>query len=83
MKKADILQALRPVIKAFEELAIPYYIGGSIASSIYGLARATIDVDVAAAIRQEHVQPLTNALQGRYFIDADMIFEKAKVKRQK
>lgn len=74
-KKPDILEALRPVIKAFEDISIPYYIGGSIASSIYGLARATMDVDLVAAIKQEHIQPLKEALQDRYFIDTDMILE--------
>ena len=45
MKIPDILIAVRPVIQAFEKLSIPYYIGGSIASSLYGMARATLDVD--------------------------------------
>jgi len=36
MKIPDILIAVQPVIQAFEKLSIPYYIGGSIASSLYG-----------------------------------------------
>jgi hypothetical protein len=36
-----ILQALDPVVEAFEELGIRYQIGGSVASSAYGIARAT------------------------------------------
>lgn len=75
MKKSDILEALHPVIKAFDDLSISYYIGGSIASSIYGLARATMDVDLVAAIKQEHIEPLKDALQDHYFIDPDMILE--------
>ncbi|OQY01380.1 MAG: hypothetical protein B6I22_14525 [Desulfobacteraceae bacterium 4572_123] len=46
MKTPDILLAVQPVIQAFEKLSIPYYIGGSIASSVYGMARATIKIDV-------------------------------------
>lgn len=42
MKKPDLLGALKPVIDAFDRLAIPYYIGGSIASSAYGIPRATM-----------------------------------------
>jgi hypothetical protein len=75
MKKPDILEALRPVIKAFDDLSISYYIGGSIASSIYGLARATMDVDLVAAIKQKHIKPLKDALQVNYFIDTDMVSE--------
>ena len=49
MKKPDIVAAAEPVIKAFEKLGILYYIGGSIASSAYGIARATIDVDMVSS----------------------------------
>ena len=50
MKNPDIIAAVRPVVKAFEEFGIQYYIGGSVASSAYGVARATLDVDVVADI---------------------------------
>lgn len=40
MEQTKILNALEPVINAFDELGITYYIGGSIASSAYGVARA-------------------------------------------
>jgi hypothetical protein len=55
MKNPDILLAIKPVIDAFEELGIAYYIGGSLASSLYGIARATMDVDVVADISSTHV----------------------------
>jgi len=48
MTNPDILLAIKPVIKAFDRLSIPYYIGGSVASSVYGMARATMDVDIIA-----------------------------------
>ena len=53
MKKPDILIALDPVIKAFIKIGIPYCIGGSVASSAYGIARATLDVDLVADIKPE------------------------------
>jgi hypothetical protein len=34
MKNPDILGAMHPVIKTLEALPIPYYISGSIASSL-------------------------------------------------
>jgi len=45
MKKNDIVDALNEVIECFDKLAIAYYIGGSVASSAYGIARATMDVE--------------------------------------
>ncbi|MFQ6041338.1 MAG: hypothetical protein ACE5PV_10820 [Candidatus Poribacteria bacterium] len=41
MKKPDIIAALEHVIEVFENLGIGYYIDGSVASSAYGIARAT------------------------------------------
>jgi hypothetical protein len=69
----DILVAITPLVEVLEELSIPYHIGGSVASSLYGLPRLTIDVDVIADLRQGHVRPLVIQLQTDYYIDEDMI----------
>jgi len=75
MKTPDILVALKPVINIFEKLSIPYYIGGSIASSIYGIARATMDIDIVAKIEIHHIPGLKQHLKNDYYIDEDMIME--------
>ena len=43
-------KALLPVIEALTALHVPYYVGGSIASSVTGVARATLDADLVAAL---------------------------------
>lgn len=73
MATPDILAALTPVTKAFDQLSIQYYIGGSVASSIYGMARATMDVDIVADIRKFHILKLKALLEEEYYIDEDMI----------
>src|SRR4030042_2611920 len=73
MKKPDIIRALNRVIDCFEKLGIAYYIGGSVASSAYGLARATMDVDLVANVEIHQVDNLVKALEKDYYIDADMI----------
>ena len=75
MKIPDILIAVQPVIQAFEKLSIAYYIGGSIASSLYGMARATLDVDIVADLKVDHIAPLKQFLEHQYYIDEDMIAE--------
>jgi hypothetical protein len=75
MKTPDILQAVEPVISAFDKLSILYYIGGSIASSVYGIARATMDVDIVADIKIENIFPLKQILGNEYYIDENMIEE--------
>jgi len=70
---ADLQDALEPLAQVLQQLGIRYYIGGSVASSAHGLPRTTQDVDMVLAILPMHIQPLTDALQDEYYIDADMI----------
>jgi hypothetical protein len=75
MTDPDLIRALSPIIRAFEQSSIPYYIGGSLASSVYGIARATIDVDLVARIEMHHIDFLKTRLQDEYYIDEGMIAE--------
>ena len=75
MQEAEIFSVLNPVIDAFEELSILYYIGGSVASSIFGMARTTMDIDIVADIKLYHISPLKEKLEESYYIDEDMIKE--------
>lgn len=61
------------VTKVFEKLNIPYLIGGSIASTIYGMVRTTQDVDMVADMQLQHVQNFIAALQNDFFMDKEMI----------
>ena len=45
-----ISAAIKPVAEALEPLGVLYYIGGSVASSAYGIARSTLDVDMVSAL---------------------------------
>ena len=75
MSSPDLLLAVKPVVNAFKALSIPYYIGGSIASSLYGMARATMDVDMVAQITPTQVPPFVESLKDAYYIDENMILE--------
>ena len=57
----------------FDELAIRYVVGGSLASSIYGIPRATQDVDLIAEIKLSHVEAIANALSEEFYVDVEMI----------
>lgn len=69
MSTPDLVLALMPVVEAFTELGVRYYVGGSVASSAYGIARASLDVDLIADLRVEHVQPLVSRLASAYYVD--------------
>jgi hypothetical protein len=63
------------VTAVFDGLGIPYLIGGSLASVLYGVVRTTHDADIVAEMRSEHIQPFIEALQGEFYLDEEMIAE--------
>lgn len=63
------------VTDVLEKLGIPYLIGGSLASTLYGMIRTTQDSDIITEMRLEHVPPFIEALQDEFFIDEEMIAE--------
>jgi hypothetical protein len=70
---SDVLEVTLRIAETFESLEIPYLIGGSLASSLHGIPRATQDVDVVAEIRGRHVSPLVSALEDEFYVDQEMI----------
>ncbi|HEX8089641.1 MAG TPA: hypothetical protein VF762_12345 [Blastocatellia bacterium] len=63
----DQIDVLLMVVTALEKPGIPYVIGGSYASSLHGLARASMEVDLLAAIKQEQVSGLTAELRPEFY----------------
>jgi hypothetical protein len=61
------------VVEALEDLGIPYFIGGSLATAVHGVARATMDVDLVAQLRPDQIEPLLSALGDAFFVDQQMI----------
>lgn len=73
MRESDLVAALRPVADALDALGVRYYLGGSIASSAHGIARASLDVDVIAALEPQHVEPLASRLLSAYYVPLDRL----------
>jgi hypothetical protein len=63
------------VTGVFEKLGVPYLIGGSLASTLYGMIRSTQDADIVAEMRLEHLESFVAALQDEFYIDDEMISE--------
>jgi hypothetical protein len=57
----------------FENLRVRWHVGGSVASSILGVPRTTVDIDLVADLRQHHVKPLVAALLPTYYVDEDTV----------
>jgi hypothetical protein len=61
------------VVRAFDALRIAYFLGGSMASSVHGIYRATADADFVAAVRPDHAEPLAQLLQPAFYADVEAI----------
>jgi hypothetical protein len=73
MTESDLVAALRPVADAFDALRVRYYLGGSVASSAHGIARASLDADLVAALEPHHVDALVTRLESAYYIPVDRL----------
>ena len=66
------------LVASLDELAIPYVVGGSLASSVYGIPRATQDVDLVADLELDQVDAFTASLVADFYVDAGMIIDAIK-----
>jgi hypothetical protein len=71
----DVLAALAPIARAFTFLGVRYYVGGSLASSVRGVPRSSLDVDVAAELLPPHVAPLVAALGPEFYVSGPKVQE--------
>lgn len=69
----EIVAAALPVIETLEALGVRYYVGGSLASSVHGIPRTTLDVDVVAELRPEHVGSFAQRLGEAYYLSQEAI----------
>lgn len=75
MTGSDLVAALQPVVQAFEALGVHYYLGGSLASSAHGVARASLDADIVADLQPVHVDALIARLSSDYYIPVTRLRE--------
>lgn len=61
------------VTGVLETLGIPYVIGGSFASAVHGVMRATMDADLVVDLRMDQSAPLAQAMDTDFYADLEMI----------
>jgi hypothetical protein len=71
LSEAEIVA--QKVIEAFDALGIGYFIGGSVASTIHGIPRMTMDVDIVSDMSENQVESFVARLEEEFYVDADMI----------
>lgn len=61
------------VVDALEQVGATYVIGGSLASTIHGVVRTTLDTDIVADLSLRQAQPFADLLAGSFYFDIDTI----------
>lgn len=69
----DPLDVAVIVARALDAVGVPYTIGGSIASSMAGEPRSTIDIDFVVAMDEGHIAPLVARLDDEFYLSADAL----------
>jgi hypothetical protein len=73
MAIAEPIEVTLAVTSVLERLGVDYVVGGSLATSLHGIPRATLDVDLVADLRMANLDPFVAALKASFFVDADMV----------
>ena len=73
MELAEALAVTLVVARVLEDLKIPYLLGGSLASSLHGIPRSTVDADLVADLHPEHIRPLVEALSPSFYIAEERV----------
>lgn len=65
--------AFRRLLEVLRRLDIPYCVVGSVASSVYGMPRTTMAVDLVADLRPNQLGALATGLQPDFHADLEMM----------
>jgi hypothetical protein len=65
---ADAIAVAADFTVILERLGIPYLVGGSFASSVYGEPRSTNDIDIVADVRSEALEGLLEELTPEFYV---------------
>lgn len=69
MSAPDYGTALVAIVTSLERTGVPYFVGGSVASVVYGDVRTTYDVDIVVELEFEQVGPLVSLLSHHFVVD--------------
>jgi hypothetical protein len=61
--------------RVLDELGLPWVLGGSLASSLVGEPRSTVDIDVAVLLADEDVDGVVRAVEAEYYVSNEMVRE--------
>jgi hypothetical protein len=69
----DLRAALAPVAAALRGLGVRHYVGGSVASTIHGAIRSTMDVDLVCELRADQIEPFLAAFGDDFYVSGPAV----------
>src|SRR5687767_14362528 len=66
-------EAFQELLAQLDRFEIRYLIGGSVASSSYGMPRQTNDIDILADFKGVDIHALCQMLSGEFYLDPEAV----------
>ena len=70
---ADPIEVALRVVRALEACGVRYLVGGSLASSLSGEPRSTLDVDLVVALTESEIDRFVGALGDDFYADSEAL----------
>ncbi|MCB0020824.1 MAG: hypothetical protein KDE09_23680 [Anaerolineales bacterium] len=81
MQQSEAIQVTLLITQLLDALAVPYVIGGALASTVHGMVRATLGVDILADLPAQQVAEIVAGLNGEFYVD-EMAIRQAIINRR-
>lgn len=78
---ASAADAFLKVLEVLDRMEVPYLVGGSVASSVHGIARPTMDADLVADLHLDQVDEFASLLKSEFYADPAAIRDALSRKR--
>jgi hypothetical protein len=70
-----LTRPLRRVVECLDEIGVPFFVAGSVASVLHGETRTTQDADLVVDLEEHQVAPLVQALKPEFYVDEAAVRE--------
>ncbi len=75
MSLAEPIAVTLELAAGLDELGLDYVVGGSIASSMHGIPRATQDIDVVVVLWGKDAEAFVARFEASFYVDRDMVMD--------
>ena len=77
----DPEEALLRLLEGLDRLDMPYMVGGTAASSVHGVWRATNDIDSVVLLTSERIDDFIEEFAADFYVDKDQILQARRFRR--